>query len=73
MSCDVCNGVGQCPVCTPSEQKIECSKCNGYGYIYYLGEEIVFFEEHAKNKSTEVGFKYKEICSNCKGEGFYGK
>lgn len=65
--CDVCYGIGVCPVCSDDPNYIDCPECNGEGYIYYdiNGEEI-------SRKIYDLlppSERFSDKCDKCNGLG----
>ena len=71
MSCTVCYGYPNCPVCTPEADP--CQECGGSGNIHEVSfdagdtwEEVDNFDEIVE---TDEVLKHRGKCENCDGKG----
>lgn len=67
MSCDICHGMPNCPVCTPEVETEICMRCQGEGMIYFDtdGKEMDYTEWEDLPEDDRMS----EKCDVCGGEG----
>lgn len=67
MSCYICHGMPNCPVCAPDVETEICMSCHGEGMIYFDtdGKEMDYNEW----KKLPEDERMSDKCDVCGGEG----
>ena len=70
--CDVCHGIGNCPVCTPDPIVETCLDCDGTGHQYFYENPVTReLIEVSKSEYDQLppSDRFDDYCETCKGDG----
>lgn len=70
--CDVCHGIGNCPVCSPEPEIHTCETCNGTGKQYFYQNPttggIIEVTKDEYNHLPKAD-RFNDYCEDCEGDG----
>lgn len=67
--CDICHGIGHCPVCGEEKEIEPCLDCLGEGKFYFDIKDNPITVDQARLFAHFNVYYNEEICSKCDGTG----
>lgn len=69
--CDVCHGIGVCPVCSDDLPHHTCGECQGRGVVWVDAVRGDKLTPGQRKALIDNGLQYlfdEDVCPECKGE-----